>query len=105
MVNQIYEHLKTRKKYNTLKVKYDVKCDELEEKILQYNTEKKIKCIQKNLYEQQIREITEKNLELQKEIVKLKKNIKEYKKGEKDGTKNTESREKTKEVRGRKTKN
>ena len=104
MINQIYEHLKTRKKYNTLKVKYDVKCDELEEKILQYNTEKKTKLMQRDLYEQRIREITENNLDLQQEITKLKKKIRELKKGGKDGTRTTESKTKTKKGRGRKSK-
>lgn len=104
MINQIYEHLKTRKKYNALKVKYDVKCDELEEKILQYNTEKKIKLMQRDLYEQRIRKITENNLDLQQEITKLKKDIRELKKGGKDGTRTSGSKAKTKKGRGRKSK-
>ena len=32
MFKNIYEHLKTKKKYNTLMLKYDVKCDELDKK-------------------------------------------------------------------------
>ena len=46
MVEKIYEHLKTRKKYNTLELKYDVKCEELEHKVLELNTEKKVRIKQ-----------------------------------------------------------
>ena len=51
MKNRIYEHLKTRKKFNTLQLKYDVKCDELQAKIIELNTEKKLKAKQQELYD------------------------------------------------------
>ncbi len=105
MINHIYEHLKTRKKYNTLQVKYDFKCDELEEKIIQYNTEKKTKLLQRDLYEQRIKDLTENNIDLRQEIIQLKKEIKELKKGGKDGTRTAESKTKVKKSRGRKSKN
>lgn len=104
MINHIYEHLKTRKKYNTLQVKYDVKCDELEEKIIQYNTEKKTKLLQRDLYEQRIKDLTESNIDLHQEIIQLKKEIKELKKEGKYGTRNTESKTRTKKTKKRKTK-
>lgn len=104
MINYIYEHLKTRKKYNTLQVKYDVKCDELEEKIIQYNTEKKTKLLQRDLYEQRIKDLTESNIDLHQEIIQLKKEIKELKKEGKYGTRNTESKTRTKKTKKRKTK-
>lgn len=104
MINHIYEHLKTRKKYKTLQLKYDVKCDELEEKIIQYNTEKKTKLLQRDLYEQIIKDLTESNIDLHQEIIQLKKEIKELKKGGKDGTRNTESKTRTKKTKKRKTK-
>ena len=86
MIKQIYEHLKTRKKYNNLQLKYDVKCDEFEEKILEYNTEKKIKLMQRNAYEKRISELLERNIDLTNDIAKLKKDIKELRKEiKKDG--------------------
>ena len=42
-MNKIYEHLKTRKKYNTLEIKYQAKCEELDDRVIQLNTEKRIK--------------------------------------------------------------
>lgn len=81
MIDKIYEHLKTKKKYNTLQLKYDVKCDELEEKIIQYNNEKRLRIKQMDLYQQRIKELTEQNIELLEEITKLKKERKELKKG------------------------
>lgn len=80
MINKIYEHLKTRKKYNTLELKYDVKCEELEHKILELNTEKRIKVKQQELFEEKIKELTESNIKLKEENTKLKKEIKELKK-------------------------
>lgn len=82
MLNKIYEHLKTRKKYNTLKLKYDVKCDELQEKIVELNTEKRIKLKQQELYDNKIRDLQEENIKLKKDIIKLKKDIKDLKKKE-----------------------
>lgn len=82
MKEKIYEHLKTRKKYNTLELKYDVKCDELEHKIIELNTEKKIRVKQQNLFNERIQELLESNMKLKEEITKLKKEIREKKKKE-----------------------
>ena len=75
----IYEHLKTKKKYNTLELKYEVKCDELDHKVLELNTEKRLKQKQQELYDKKIKELTEENLELKNKITELKKEIKELK--------------------------
>lgn len=80
MLNKIYEHLKTRKKYNTLQLKYDVKCEELEDKIFQYNTEKRLKQLQKENYEKEIQELIEANIKYKEENTKLKKELKGAKK-------------------------
>ena len=80
MNRKIYEHLKTRKKYNTLELKYDVKCEELEHKVLELNTEKKVRQKQQELFEAKIKELTEDNLKLKEQITKLKKEIKNMKK-------------------------
>ena len=76
MVDKIYEHLKTRKKYNTLELKYDVKCEELEHKVLELNTEKRIRVKQQDLFNERIQELLEANLKLKEENTKLKKEIK-----------------------------
>lgn len=76
MKNRIYEHLKTRKKFNTLQLKYDVKCDELQAKIIELNTEKKVKAKQQELYDSKIKELTEENIELKTKIAELKKELK-----------------------------
>lgn len=86
MMDKIYEHLKTRKKYNTLMLKYDVKCDELEHKILELNTERKVRVKQQDLFNERIQELVEENLKLKEDISKLKKQLKEVKKNGKSDT-------------------
>lgn len=76
MKEKIYEHLKTRKKYNTLELKYDVKCEELEHKVLELNTEKRVRIKQQDLFNERIQELLEANLKLKEENTKLKKELK-----------------------------
>ena len=80
MRKAIYEHLKTKKKYNTLMIKYETKCEELDNKIVQLNTEKRVKLKQQELYDEKIKELTQLNLRLKEENTKLKKDIKDLKK-------------------------
>ena len=79
-MNKIYEHLKTKKKYNTLEIKYQAKCEELDDRVIQLNTEKRIKKKQQELYSEKIEELTTKIIEQKELIAKLKKEIKEMKK-------------------------
>ena len=81
MLDKIYEHLKTKKKYNTLELKYDVKCEELEHKILELNTEKRVRIKQQDIFNEKLEELLKENLKLKEENTKLKKEIK------KNGTK------------------
>ena len=76
MIDKIYEHLITKRKYNTLKLKYDVKCEELEHKILELNTEKRMRIKQQDLLNKRIQELLEENLKQKEEIIKLKKKLK-----------------------------
>lgn len=78
---KIYQHLKTKKKYNTLLIKYETKCEELDHKVLELNTEKRIKLKQQELFDSKIKELTEENIKLNQKITELKKEIKELKKG------------------------
>ena len=80
MKEKIYEHLKTKKKYNTLQLKYDVKCDELEHKVLELNTEKKLRIKQQEIFNEKLQQLIEKNLELNAKLIKAKKELKEIKK-------------------------
>lgn len=61
----IWEHLKTRKKYNTLLLKYEVAKEDLEKKAIELNTEKRIHLKRQEIWEQKLKEQEE-------EIIKLK---------------------------------
>lgn len=61
----IYEHLKTKKKYNTLLLKYEVSREELERKQVELNTERRIHAKQKETWEKTLKDQEE-------EIIKLK---------------------------------
>ncbi len=76
MKNKLYEHLKTKKKYNTLELKYNVKCEELEHKILELNNEKKLRIKQQELFNEKLQELIEKNLELNEKLIKAKRELK-----------------------------
>ena len=80
MKNKIYEHLKTKKKYNTLELKYDVKCEELEHKILELNTEKRVRIKQQDIFNEKLEELLKENLKLKEENKKLKRELKGVKK-------------------------
>lgn len=80
MKEKIYEHLKTKKKYNTLQLKYDVKCEELEHKVLELNTEKKLRVKQQEIFNDKLQQLIEKNLELNAKLIKARKELKEIKK-------------------------
>ena len=60
LLKYIYEHLKTRKKYNSLKLKYDIKQEELDKKIIELNTQIKINKIERDKFEKAIDELTQK---------------------------------------------
>ena len=61
----IYEHLITKKKYNTLKLKYEVAREDLEKKQVELNTERRIRLKEKEIWEQRLKD-------QEKEIIKLK---------------------------------
>lgn len=85
MMKHIYEHLKTKKKYNTLELKYNVKCDELEEKIVELNTERRTRRIEKQKFEEQIAKLVEENIKLKQKKKGGNKNGKELLQNERKG--------------------
>ena len=70
MFKHIYEHLKTRKKYNTLKLKYNVKCEDLERKQVELNIERQIWKKKQEIWEKELKELTEENIKSKKRKVK-----------------------------------
>ena len=66
IIKSIYEHLKTRRKYNTLKLKYEIAREDLEKKQVELNTERKIHSKQKEIWEQKLREQEEEIINLKK---------------------------------------
>ena len=79
MLDKIYEHLITKKKYNELKLKYKIKCDEYDEKVIDVDAQKRINRAERNQYEERIREYIETLSKKEEEINKLKKKNKEKK--------------------------
>lgn len=60
MLKRIYEHLKTKEKYNTLMIKYEGLQEELEKKIIEFNTQLRINEIEREKFEQAVEELTQK---------------------------------------------
>lgn len=79
--NRLLEHLITKRKYNKLQIKLDLKSEEYDKKVVELNQERRIHKIQK--------EIWERNLQTQEqEIIDLKTEIKELKKRKRVNSKN-----------------
>ena len=72
----IWEHLKTRKKYNTLEIKLIGAREDIERLGIEKNTQKRIFDIKKEAWEKALKRQEE-------EIIKLKEEIKKLKKGNK----------------------
>lgn len=70
MINRIYEHLITRRKYNKLQLRNDVLREELEKKTVELNTERKLHNKQKEVWEKKLKEQEEEIIELKKRKTK-----------------------------------
>lgn len=66
MINRLYEHLITKRKYNKLQLRLDVLRDELDRKTTELNTERRIHNKQKEVWEAKLKEQEEKIIELKK---------------------------------------
>lgn len=73
----IYEHLKTKKKYNKLQLMYDVRNEELAEKIIELNEQKKINKMLQEKFNAEANKLIEENLELKAQLRKIKKKAKD----------------------------
>lgn len=75
----IYEHLKTKKKYNTLLLKYESKCQEYDNKVNELNTSKRIRQIEKNKWEEEMNKYIEDNIALKETITELRRKLRKKK--------------------------
>lgn len=60
LLDKIYEHLKTKKKYNTLEIKYESLKQDLEDKIYENNQLKRQMVLQQNVWETRVIELEKK---------------------------------------------
>ena len=60
LLDKIYEHLKTKKKYNTLEIKYESVKADLEDKIYENNQLKRQLLLQQNVWETRVIELEKK---------------------------------------------
>ena len=70
LIKAIYEHLITRKKYNTLKLKYDVLREEYDRKTTELNVERQIWRKKQNVWEDTLLKQEQQIKELKKRGVK-----------------------------------
>lgn len=66
LIKAIYEHLITKRKYNTLMLKYEVKCQDYDNKATELRVERQIHSKQKEVWEKAL-------IEQEEEIIRLKK--------------------------------
>lgn len=69
----IYEHLKTKKKYNTLEVHYEEAIRLYEERTRERDAQIEINKLQKKKFSEEIDKLFKKEIELKQEIKELKK--------------------------------
>jgi hypothetical protein len=65
LLDKIYEHLKTKKKYNTLQLRYDILREDLDKKTTELNVERQIWKKKQHVWEDTL-------LKQEQEIVELK---------------------------------
>lgn len=70
MINQIYEHLKTKKKYNTLLMKYEILEEDYEKKVIEYNQIKRELVATRGVWEEQLKKQEQEIIRLKKRGVK-----------------------------------
>lgn len=82
--SRIYEHLITKRKYNKLQIKLDVKTEEYDKKVIELNQERRKNKIQQEVWERNLKEQEETIVELKKKLNTKKSKKKESGKNEKE---------------------
>lgn len=73
LMKNVYEHLKTKKRYNKLQLLYDVKNEELQDKIIELNEEKKLNRLLKEKFDKELGRYIEENAKLKEKLKQKKK--------------------------------
>ena len=73
----VYEHLKTKKKYNTLEIKFLGAKEDIERLTVELNTQKRIHAKRQEIWEKALKEQEEEIIKLKKMKVKNASNNKE----------------------------
>lgn len=83
MIKRLYEHLITKKKYNTLELKYEMLLEQYDRKVVEISEIKKISKQQKQIWEETLKEQEEELIRLKKrkskKIDKIEEQIYNYK--------------------------
>lgn len=80
MKEKIYEHLITKGKYNTLKLNYDIKCNDYDRKVIELKVEQQQRKREADIFDKKLGELIEDNVKLHEDIIELKRQIKDLKK-------------------------
>lgn len=68
LTKALWEHLKTKRKYNTLKLRYETKCIEYDDKVGEMKIERRIHQKEKAIWENKLKEQEEQIIDLKKKI-------------------------------------
>lgn len=80
MKEKIYEHLITKGKYNTLKLNYDIKCNDYDRKVIELKVEQQQRKRETDIFDKKLQELIEENVKQKEEIATLKCKLKKPKK-------------------------
>lgn len=80
LINGIWEHLITKKKYNRLKIEKEEEIRIREERTRERDEQIKINKILKQKFDEELNKFIKENIELKEEIIKLKKRKKKNEK-------------------------
>lgn len=79
LLKNIFEHLKTFKKYRTLKNAYDTVLNDLHDMTNERDAIQQTNKVMKEVFNQNVNKLVEENIELKSQIKELKKEIKNSK--------------------------
>ena len=77
MLKHLYEHLKTKKKYNTLEIQKNCIADEYQKKIIELNTKNLTLETMKNEFEEQVEDLIKRLVKEKEKVAELKSKLKE----------------------------